>query len=151
MIGIEELEKRLEKMLDIFKIRTRVLGCLIIDEDGFILKSIKESILEIEKFELKIIQVFSKIEELTKIYPKDVNYHDQNLVVTYGEKDDYSKKGLLIILRAINNNLNLMVITPLTYVLKPLFDEINIFINELSVFFLNSENEKFVNHLYKLV
>lgn len=147
MIQVQELEKRIEKLLESFRKKTKCLACVIIDNDGFIISMQCESRLNTIKFERRLVKLISKAELMNKI-----QFMNQDEKIFFGEADSDQSKGILIYLRSSGGNLTFLSVLPSLLYLEDIEKEIENVTYQISQYFSDSEgNTNGFDSLYKLV
>lgn len=152
MIGIEELEKRINEIIRIFKKRTKVLACYLLDKDGFIIASLTDDFMDNDLYKKKVITLYTVIEMLSESTSDLIDIRNNvELISIFTTFSEYLNNGFMILIKSIMDNLVFMVIFPTLLDLKPIFREFDDVIEELSVYFLDAENQDIWKSLYKLI
>lgn len=151
MIGIEELEQRINEILKIFSKRTKVLGCSLIDKDGFILSSIKPEHLDPDYYKKKILSLYMSVDSIAEDDPDILNFKEEKQLISIGIIDDFFNNGLMILIQAIGENLVFITLFPTLLNLDPIYSEFDKVVEELSIYFLDEKYDDLVQKLFKIV
>lgn len=150
MIGVEELQKRIDELFKIFKRRTKAIACYLMEQDGFIIASLKDDYLDNEECNKLLISLHLSIEKLAEVSDDFINFKEKREVIAVGEVGAYFKRGVMIIFKSINENLTFLAVYPTLLNVRPILDEFNKAINELSIYF-SEDDQKDWRQLYKVV
>ena len=153
MIIIRELEKRINLLLKIFKKRTKVIACTLLDVDGFVIASIEDDYIQKHSYYKKIVSLYSSIEDMNKFSPSLMDIKKKWEKVSFSWVDEYFSNGFVILVRSIGEIVVLMAVFPKLLDMNKTIKEFEKIIKELSLYFLQAqrelENSAFKN-IYKL-
>ncbi len=150
MIGMEELEKRINELLKIFKKRAKILASSILDKEGFILATIKDDFIDDDLYEKKIIAFYSAIDSLSKNDIGLIDFDNKRELISVGVVDDFFNNGFMILIQSVADNLKLLAIFPSLLNIRPITSEFDKVINELSRYLIETEDGEVSNNIYKL-
>jgi len=150
MIGVEELQKRIDELFKIFKRRTKGIACYLMEKDGFIIASLKDDFLDSKECNKILISLYLSIEKLAEVSDDLINFKEEREIIAVGELGAYFKGGVMIIIKSINENLTFLAVYPTLLNVRPILDEFNKAINELSIYF-SEDDQKDWRQLYKVV
>lgn len=151
MIDMEELEKRITEMLKIFKKRTKILACSVLDNDGFIIATIKDDFMEDDLYNKKIINLYNVIDLLRKNDGELIDFHKDRELISFGVVDDFFNDGFMILVKSLENNLTFITIFPKLLNIRPISTQFEKVIDELSKYFLEAKNQGISKKMYKLM
>ncbi|MFW5895145.1 MAG: hypothetical protein ACOCT9_00220 [archaeon] len=151
MIGIKELEQRINEILRIFSKRTKVLGCSLIDKDGFILSSIKPEHLDRHRYNKKILSLYMAVDSIADNDPDLLNFKEEKQLISIGIIDDFFNNGLMILIQSVGENVVFITLFPTLLDLDPIYSEFDKVIEELSVYFLDEKYDDLVQKIFKIV
>jgi len=151
MIGIEELQMRINEVMNIFVKRTKVLSCSLIDKDGFIIASIKPENMEEYDYNKKILSLYNAIDCIHEKDPSLFDFLKTRQLISIGVVDDFFNNGLMIIIQGIGENLVFLSLFPSLLNLNPIYEQFDKVIKEFSIYFEDPKYSEISNQLYKLV
>ena len=151
MIGIEELEKRINEILKIFKKRTKFIACSVLDKDGFIIATLKDGFIEDDLYNKKIIALYTAIESLSEKGIELIDFHKKRELISIGVVDEFFNNGIMILIKSVGDTIIFLTIFPILLNKKPIFMEFDKVIEELSIYFLDPEYKESWKDIYKMV
>jgi predicted regulator of Ras-like GTPase activity (Roadblock/LC7/MglB family) len=151
MIGIVELNKRIEQLLKTFKRRTKCLASMIVDKDGFIIVSNSETKYQNDNFKKQILRVFNQVESVTSMNSDLIDYSTQRGQISVSTVDDYINHGFMILFRQISEDLVFFALFPYLLDIKPIYSEFDKVFEKLAQHFNESGSEENLNQLYNIV
>lgn len=152
MIGIEEFKKRSNELLKKFKKRPEVLACSVLDKDGFMIASLNDDFMEDNLYYKKVLEIYTAIESLSVKGIELMDFHKKReriLIRVLVSK--YFTRGFMILIRSISDRLILLTISPTLYYSRPLLTNFDKLRDELSIYFLEPENQEILNKTYELM
>jgi hypothetical protein len=151
LISIEELKKRINRLLTIFKRKTKCLACLILDKEGFFLFLHSEKEYQNNSFKKYFLKLFNEIELLNSSIPSWFNYSNQRNVISVSNVDDYLSHGFMIIFRLLSNELIFFTLFPYLIDTRQIYSEFDIIHRKISYYFKEADGKNNHNNLYKLI
>jgi len=151
MINISELEKRIHKLLKVFRKRTKCMATFLLDKDGLIIDSLVIEELKGDKFTKKIINFYTKIEDLALNGTQLLDIEKNTEIVSIGEVNEFFNHGLMIMVRAIGE-LTYVAVFPTLLKISTIKNEFEKVVDELSIYFSGKgQFEHNIGNLYTLV
>ncbi|MFX1257968.1 MAG: hypothetical protein ACFFAN_08920, partial [Promethearchaeota archaeon] len=144
------LEKRINKLLKIFKKRTKVIACSVLERDGFVIASLKDDFIDDNLYDKKIIDLYNALETMSNANSDLIDFNNKRVLISMGVVDEFLNNGFMIFIKAIGNSIIFITVFPKLLNLKPITNEFEKIVEQLSVYFLEAENQGILNKFYKL-
>lgn len=151
MIDMEELEKRINELLKIFKQRTKIMACSVLDKDGFIIATLKDDFIEDELYNKKIINLYNAIDLLSKNGGELIDFNKQRELISFGVVDDFFNDGFMILIKNLEDKIAFLTVFPKLLNISPISTQFDKVIEELSKYFLEAKNQGISKKMYKLM
>ena len=151
MLGLSDLENRIKTLFNIFKNKVKAIVCYLIDEDAFIIGSIKEEFLDKNKCDIEIIKLLTAIENLSSNVKDWIDYNNKWEIISYGLVDGFFNNGFIIIVKKIRTDITFLTILPTILDLKPIIEEFEKVSKELSIYFCDKKDDENWKNMYQII
>jgi len=148
---MKELEKKLDKLLKIFKKRTKVLACTILDKDGFVIASLKEDeFMEDNLYYRNLIALYASFESIAQNSSGLIDFNNNRELISVEVVNDFFNNGFTIFIKSVRDTIVFITIFPKIINLKTISTEFEKVMDELSIYFLDFNKLETIKKLYEI-
>ncbi len=129
----------IKDILEEFKLLTDVLSCTVIDEDGFVIASMRDKSID-KSIDKKILLLHSAMRSFSKNLDMSINYSEKIDTYSFFEEANIHLNKFIMLVSSISNGISLITIIPSWLNLTEILPEFKKMVKKISKYLNENKN-----------